>query len=236
MVDFSPLAPHIVRPIPHLWNASARTPGREDNIQDDTIPPPPSFYTLEEPVLAHAYDFHESAFTSDRGGACCISIADPRSNNNSIDAPKKKLFLGISHVKTPHARRKLQGRLPPNQYVSRFIAFEREAPYRSVAVSGFFCLPGHPSVSQYSNITTSSRHENDGSGSNPLVPHAAATTSWTLVNRIMDCPVIHFVTGMTEKVDDPTKVIIAYGVADCTGWFVEVEKAEVVKLLFVGPG
>lgn len=60
-------------------------------------------------------------------------------------------------------------------------------------------------------------------------------TSTIVTGTIYDCPAIHFITGMTEKADDPDKLIIAYGVEDCTSWFIEVGKEEVVKLLFEPP-
>jgi len=47
-----------------------------------------------------------------------------------------------------------------------------------------------------------------------------------------NCPHITFVSGMTEKVDDPTRVILSYGINDCTGRIVEIDKSEIVRLLF----
>lgn len=46
------------------------------------------------------------------------------------------------------------------------------------------------------------------------------------------CPVVTFVSGITEKAGDPSKVIFGYGINDCTSRFVEVDKSELVRLLF----
>jgi hypothetical protein len=40
------------------------------------------------------------------------------------------------------------------------------------------------------------------------------------------------VSGITEKAGDATKVIIAYGINDCISRLVEVDKSELVRLLF----
>jgi hypothetical protein len=210
MVEMFPLDPHTIRHLPHAKDPEAATPTRADDITTEEMPIP-SFYTLEELVLANEMDFFEHPFTQDRGGACCIEIHHP--------ITQKPLWLGIAHAKTPHARKKLEGRLISNQYVSRFYAFETEHPYKLVAVSGFFCLP-HPSGS---------------GGDNPLAAHSAPEKVWSLGSVTLNCPVIHFVTGMTEKVEDPETLILAYGVADCTPWFAEVKKADVVQMLFFGP-
>ena len=222
IAEMFPLNPHIVRQV-HITDSSKPTPGREDDIKDEEAFPQPSFYNLDEVILADKFDFFEQPFTDDRGGACCIRISDPRSNK---PANSRFLWLGISHVKTPHARRKLQGKVQSNQYLSRWYAFESEDPYKTVAVSGYFCFSSHhPGI--YHSATANI---------NPLTPHAASKANLTLGSYEFDCPVIHFVTGMTEKMDDPSKLIVTYGVADCVSWFAEVDKAEIVHLLFSAPG
>jgi hypothetical protein len=218
MVEMFPLGPHVVRPLPHVRNASAPTPTQDDAISDNTtitsLTMKPSYYTIEELILAEEMDFFEPPFTQDRGGACCMEIPDPRGS-----ATNNYLLLGISHVKTPHGRPKLEKRLRSNQYLSRWYAFEPTPPFRTVAVSGFFCWPA-PSSS---------------SSSNPLVTHHP-DKHWTLGSiSDLQCPVIHFISGMTEKVNDPETLIVAMGIADCTSWFVEVKKADIVQVLFDGP-
>lgn len=218
MVELYPLAPHVVRPLKQVLNAYAPVPGREDDISSEEMPSP-SFFTVEETLLAREYEFFEVPFTADRGGACCIEIHDPRQ-------PSKSLWLGISHSKTPHSRKKVTDRLKSNQYLSRWYAFEQLDPYKIVAVSGYFCL---------SSLPGDASHTDDALKANPLLSHAAATTSWTLGSLVMDCPVIHFVTGMTEKINDNSKLILGYGIGDCASMFIEVAKAEVLHLLFDGP-
>ena len=218
MVELFPLGPHVVRPLQHVLNATAPIPGREDDVSSEELPPP-SFFTMEEPMLAKEYDFFEAPFTADRGGACCIEIVDPRQ-------PSKMLWLGVSHAKTPHARKKLKDKLRSNQYLSRWYAFEQDAPYKIVAVSGYFCLSSLPG-NTFTNL--------EAIKTNPLMSYAAATTPWTLGSMVMDCPVIHFVTGMTEKVNDASKLILGYGIGDCVSMFIEVAKADAIQLLFEGP-
>ena len=53
----------------------------------------------------------------------------------------------------------------------------------------------------------------------------------TIMNKAYDCPRIHFVTGITEKIDDDEMVIISYGVNDCYPRMIEVPKDFLVRLL-----
>ena len=50
--------------------------------------------------------------------------------------------------------------------------------------------------------------------------------------KAFDCPRIHFVMGMIDKVDDASKVIISYGVNDCLSQFVTIEKSEIARMLW----
>eukprot|EP00804_Cyclotella_cryptica_P008946 CCRYP_012058-RB/>CCRYP_012058-RB protein AED:0.53 eAED:0.46 QI:0/-1/0/1/-1/0/1/0/58 len=43
---------------------------------------------------------------------------------------------------------------------------------------------------------------------------------------------MHFVSSFAQKANDATRVVIGYGLNDCTGRLVEVRKEEVVRLLF----
>ena len=52
------------------------------------------------------------------------------------------------------------------------------------------------------------------------------------MGRTFNCPRIHFVTGMVENADDPSKVIIFYGVNDCVPRMIVVDKAEIIQMLF----
>jgi hypothetical protein len=84
-----------------------------------------------------------------------------------------------------------------------------------VAQSGYFCL-GFPTQ--------------DEQESNPLV--RATTWRKLTLGEEFDCPRIHFVSGMTLKEDDPSTVIIAYGINDCVSRMIEVPVSDLQRLLF----
>jgi hypothetical protein len=196
------------------------------SVPSKAIPPYQSFYTMDELVLARNHDNYDSPYSTDRGGACCLQIDHPNESG-------KVFLVGVSHVKPPFEKKaKLEHtHTAPNQYLSRLYAFEPTTPYATVAMSGYFCL------TQYDG-----RHnDNDktmtvvqGLDTNPLSSRPLQEF-FTISNMTLDCPAIHFISGMTQKVNDPNKVILAYGVQDCTTWFVEVNKAELVTMLFHGP-
>jgi hypothetical protein len=181
-------------------------PSKKDAITNG-FEPHSSYHTLEEIDLANNRRFFESPFTSARGGACCIPFTDPKSGQHSL--------LGVSHVKTPYRRKRLRGIVEDYHYLSRFYAFQPRPPYRVVARSGFFCLPARPKSVASSSLSKIPVWK-------PL--EIAGTT--------YNCPAIHFVSGMAYDANDPTKLIISYGVSDCTSWFIEVEKEDVVRMLF----
>jgi len=52
------------------------------------------------------------------------------------------------------------------------------------------------------------------------------------MKRTFDCPIIHFVQTIVEKADDPSNVVIGYGINDCTARLLEVSKRDIAKLLF----
>jgi hypothetical protein len=62
---------------------------------------------------------------------------------------------------------------------------------------------------------------------------------WNISNTVMmfpdkmgHCPKIHFITGISEKVGNDSKAIIAYGVSDCLPRIIEVEKSEIATMLW----
>ena len=93
-----------------------------------------------------------------------------------------------------------------------------------VALSGNFCFPANP----HRTLKVDTPH-------NPLVDMPNWQHPLDIAGTTYDCPAIHFVTGMVEKADDPSKLLIAYGVEDCTSWFVVVHKADAIDLLFSHP-
>jgi hypothetical protein len=55
-----------------------------------------------------------------------------------------------------------------------------------------------------------------------------------IVDKAFDCPKVHFVSGMVEKFDDPSQIILAYGINDCAPRMVQVAKSDIVSMLFLG--
>lgn len=179
----------------------------------------PSFPTMEE-VDFPALRGMESIFTRGRGSACCVPMQYPSAKNDS----SRTVLVGIQHTKTPSQRNRI---LPPNvtsnHYLSSFYAFESTPPYSVIARSGWFCLgfPNDPNEKETTNIS--------------LLHHVTAWRKLVLGGRTYNCPRIHFVSGMTIKVNDPNSVILAYGINDCYSRFVEIHLSDIYDLLFNGP-
>ena len=190
----------------------------------------PSWHTMEE-VMFPNMEPSETILTRGRGGACCISIHHPQTG--------EQLLVGIEHLKIPKLGKRSGKRLPvlrrvdggttavaPNQYLSRWYAFQQTQPFQIVAQSGLFCL-GYPGPLEQST--------------HPLVK----TTIWKKMifggdgkvdtgnySLSLECPRIHFVSGISEKAGDPSKVIVSYGINDCFSRLIELEKASIVKAMF----
>jgi len=208
MAEIWPTGPHTIRSVDLKQQQGCRRGLEPETVVDDTMAPiTTSFATVEEvdfPTLGR----WESILTRGRGGACCIPMLDQNSN--------RTLLVGIQHSKTPSQRnRQLPGSLTSNHYLSSLYAFEVIPPYRIVAQSGWFCL-GFPT--------------DEEKQTNPLV----RATSWRklILGSEFDCPRIHFVSGMTLKADDPTTVIVAYGINDCVSRMVQIKLSEFERLLF----
>ena len=60
---------------------------------------------------------------------------------------------------------------------------------------------------------------------------AAKEYKLTIQEEEYDCPRIHFVTGIAEKMGDDETVIVSYGVNDCYPRMLEVSKSFLVGLL-----
>jgi len=161
----------------------------------------------------------------DSGSACCVSILWKDGENHGAG---RRLLLGFSHRKTRIKAGKYN-------YVSRVYAFEPNPPFDIVARSGFFCLGFAPT----------SLHDH-GSGNSPSLQMGGdealesdneqiwgATREYKLKikNEEFNCPRIHFVTGIAEKMGDEEMVIVSYGVNDCYPRMVEVSKDFLVSLL-----
>lgn len=146
----------------------------------------------------------------DSGSTCCVKIKWKAHDSDK----ERELLLGFSHRKTMQ-----NPKYYAYSYVSRVYAFEPNAPFDIVARSGFFCLgfatDNEKNVSQ-----------------NEQVRGAADKHKLKLWQQVfVDCPRIHFVTGITEKYGDEETVIISYGVNDCYPRMIEVSKEFLVSLL-----
>ena len=187
--------------------------------------PIPTFETMDSELYPKA-----GLFLGDRGSACCTKITAksifPISNTlGTTIRENEELLVAIVHPKTKFPGKTLPKGVVPNTYLSRFIAVLPREPYTIVAKSGAFCL-GYPS------------QEKDGP--------AAASNSLGFVKmgplyfgkQTLNCPRIHFVTGMTDTLEtleeeslDDGSVIVSYGVADCLSRFVEIPKSEIIRML-----
>ena len=106
--------------------------------------------------------------------------------------------------------------------MSRFYAFEDTPPYKVVARTGKFCF-GYPTKEDQSLHPLSDMQNNTALGANEQL--------WFAFEKL-NCPRIHFVSGMTTKYGDDSKVIISYGINDCLSRFVEVSKFEIARMLW----
>ena len=153
----------------------------------------------------------------DRGTACCVRIDNVHFRDLVSDEAIRShdyVLVGVAHTKS-------QGRMPSSQgdrfnYLSRLYAFSPHPPYPLVAISGLLCF-GFPrgeeaGADPYAELTQSKRLE--------------------LYDHQFDCPNIHFVSGITEKVGDDSKMIVAYGVNDCVSRMVEINKRDFAERIF----
>jgi hypothetical protein len=190
------------------------TPYDYAKMEESKSEPPTSFRNVDE--LYYPLDGRRAAmFMSDRGSACCVSLMNPNTG--------QRVLVGITHPKTPYPGKKLPEDVQKNTYLSRFFAFEPHSPYDIVQRSGMFCL-GYPN-----------NRTNDGGDGDSYPSKAYKIGSLQFAGETHDCPRIHFILGMVDKVDDESKVILSYGVSDCLSRFVEVNKAEIAQLLWTGP-
>ncbi len=165
-------------------------------------------------------------FFRDRGSACCISIEKKYYEDffPSLPVPKSVQF-GIAHAKT-------YGKKPSSQghrfsYASRLYAFSSSEPFELIARSALFCFGFTQDTDLKGNVPTGNRYS--------FLTYNR-TKYLELKGTTYECPHIHFVSGMTEKVGDPSRIIVAYGVNDCVPRFVELSKRHVMMHLFLETG
>ena len=155
--------------------------------------------------------FHDE----DHGSACCIMM----------NLRGKQVMVGISHQKLSPRKPFWQDdllhrydRLGVDRFVSRFIAYDAIPPFDIVARSGWFCLG------------FASEDEGATEGGNTLAGRNT-NARLDLFNDTYSCPIIHFVSGLSEVVGDEERLIIAYGVNDCHPRLFMVKKGDIVKIL-----
>jgi hypothetical protein len=215
MVETLPMAPHTVEYIDFHsdCDASEKNNAFKSTTVQDPFVPKPSFSNTDELYFMDK-GIVNPPYSLEHGTACCIRIPDPRNEG-------QELLVGVSHSKTllsPEDKlllRKAGADTESRQYISRFYAFEPKMPYRVVALSGAFCMPfpTEPELKEnYNNKLVKKR------------PYQLGDT--------IDCPYITFLSGITEKANDPFNVLISYGMNDCTARIAEVSKLEISMMLF----
>lgn len=153
-------------------------------------------------------------FGQERNTACCVRLEKEYYQDlvlNDTILGEDQVLVGISHAKS-HVR------LPLTHgqkfgFLSRLYATSSKFPARVLALSGLFCF-GFASVA-----------------GDPMVT-LTRTSNLEIRNTLLDCPVIHFPTGIVEKIGDSSMVVVAYGINDCHSRFVEIEKRIIAKHLF----
>jgi hypothetical protein len=204
--------------------------------------PDASFVTIE------SLDGTTRMTPRDSGSACCISIRWPNGDdgdNSSSVGEVRRLLLGFSHRKTRHDTK---GRLEGTgyNYVSRIYAFQPTPPFDIVAMSGFFCL-GFALGKRFRDAPINTSHASDErshavwhfsdddaiESENEQVWGAANDYRLKIGGMVFDnCPRIHFVSGIADKMgDEEETAIISYGVNDCYPRMIEVPKKFLVSLL-----
>jgi hypothetical protein len=168
-------------------------------------------------------------------------------------------FVGVSHPKTPYPGKHLPDGVLPNIYLSRFFAMEASPPHNIVARSGAFCF-GYPSSTEEEEVMMAS------SSSSPLRLWNTRNMPMRFHNQSFDCPRIHFVLSIVEETrlaekwpwrqqqqqqqqqrddrrsnkdpedNDEDRVVISYGVSDCSSRFVKVNKADIRAMLWPEDG
>lgn len=152
-----------------------------------------------------------SLIDRDSGSACCVPI------EWTVDGETRQLLLGFSHRKTRKSPKK-----DSYNYVSRVYAFEPTPPFNIVARSGFFCLG-------FANHGPDDAEAKQSD--NEQILGSVNEYKLTIQNEVYDCPRIHFITGISEKLNDEDIVIVSYGVNDCYPRMVELEKKFLIALL-----
>lgn len=203
-VETNPMSPRIVEQV-NLQEPCSQVSTTEPTVYESNDALPPATFQAVDTVLFAAAGYlptRKSPISQERGTACCISIPNGRGGT---------WLVGISHSKSRRVE-ELARVVTGRQYFSRWYAFESVAPFQLQAVSGRFCL-GFPSNADekenYFNVVARQQHFRMGDE--------------------LECPKISFATGLTDMGDG--KVAISYGINDCTGRMMVVNKSGIAKML-----
>lgn len=171
------------------------------------------------------------------GGACCVSFSKDELNLGGRNyTGESMLLVGIGHTKVTfklwygrdHIPQREKDRVPHTHYVSLFYAFDPFPPFEIRARSGYFCFGHVPLTGDKEFLPT------EGGSFNP---HSVLTRNRNLSQNFVtfDCPQMHFVSSFIEKAGDSSKTVVGYGLNDCTGRLIEVDKREIVRQLYPEP-
>jgi len=224
-VETRPMAPHTVEVVD--LNAPCVKNAKNNSLLflSESMPNETSFFTNDEYYFS-SKGHHTLPYQPQSGTAGILRIQTPSSNGKQEGG--EELFVGVSHRKIHGGQRSYRDQnnlsFALRQYVSHFYAFRPEPPFDVVAVSGAFCL-GYPEDRELSSAKAPNKLQHvilEWLRKRPLI----------MAEQELDCPFITFVTGMTQSPIDPNKVVLGYGVNDCMSRFVEIDKSEIVRLLF----
>jgi len=203
---------------------------RDKNATISNKSPHASFSTVDEHWFPGDSAPFESFAPVGHGGACCIQLSKSEflpAGNSMKTGNHAYLLVGIAHSPSLHRTwysdqsvpESDKALIPFQHYVSFLYAFEPMVPFNLRAQSGYFCLG-------YAD-------KNEGM----VNPNSVLTKNRKLRqhNEAFECPQISFVSTLVEKVGDPSKVVIGYGLNDCTARLVDVSKQEIASLLFPDP-
>ena len=203
--------PHIDQVIVEVWPMGTKLDMDVDNkchTEGDEELPPAKASELPPPSFHNIDELHlspDKILTGDRGAYCCLPYT------NGTD----EYLLGIAHSHLTKDEVENVGHVNPYTFFSRFYLMEAKAPYKTVARSGKFCLGFPESEAEFESN-----------------PYSKMNMDQLVVGDTFNCPRVHFVTGMTYKAGDPSRVILGYGVNDCIPRFIEVAMEEIWDMLF----
>jgi len=203
------------------------------NMTKSDESPEASFHTTDQYWFPGKTPFKVNS----HGGACCVSFSlDDINMGGTQHNHHEPLLVGIAHTKVPwqpwyskdHIPQERKDMLPHTHYVSFFYAFDPRPPFQLRARSGYFCL-GHTPLSRDGQLPPT-----EGGIFNQ---HSILTRDRPLKqhNVTYECPQIEYISAFVEKADDKSSTVVGYGMNDCTARLIEIEKREIVRLLYPDP-